>query len=545
MAGGRKAALAPIKPMAPLSPGDCMARSTIPQLVAATLALSSLSVAVALQVNGQANAQSDGAKPALTKVYFGVDACRDCHGKDKEIAPEKALYYRGTEISIWDAQDKHKDATAVLLGERSRQMAKLLGYKTPLTKEPKCINCHGVPVENGADVDQESYGTARQREKSGVSCVACHGAYAEWVNEHAGKIIAKKGKSWKDLTPAHKQSDYGLTNLWDPATRAALCCSCHVGDAAQGKMVTHEMYAAGHPPLPGIEIVAFGEAMPRHWRTFSEKIAAQPGFKERFKANQSFDGDREGLEQTRMLTIGAVAAFRAAIRLVAEQAKLTIDEPKEAHQSWPELASFECYACHHDLKKDSWRQKRGYTGKPGRPALRAWPTALLALGLDRLEGSAESEFGRAEFERRLAPLRASLNAQPFGEPDKIKASAVNLDKWCAAALDKLKTKTFDKGSSRQSLEQLLAVSDHRVMDFDSVRQIGWALQALVSDVDPALLKNNKWKTAYAELQTKLELELIKGQKSIVPEFLNQTLNRIANYDPEQVEALFDKFSARA
>ena len=40
-----------------------------------------------------------------------------------------------------------------------------------------------------------------------------------------------------------------------------------------------------------------------------------------------------------------------------------------AHDSasdWPEFAHLECYQCHHDLRRDSWRIRRGYGGrKPG------------------------------------------------------------------------------------------------------------------------------------------------------------------------------------
>ena len=32
-----------------------------------------------------------------------------------------------------------------------------------------------------------------------------------------------------------------------------MCLSCHLGNAREGRVVTHEMYAAGHPPLPGFE----------------------------------------------------------------------------------------------------------------------------------------------------------------------------------------------------------------------------------------------------------------------------------------------------
>ena len=40
----------------------------------------------------------------------------------------------------------------------------------------------------------------------------------------------------------------------DPVRRTELCLSCHLGSTSENKMVTHAMYAAGHPPLPGFEM---------------------------------------------------------------------------------------------------------------------------------------------------------------------------------------------------------------------------------------------------------------------------------------------------
>ena len=246
-----------------------------------------------------------GTQTKLTPIYFGVKNCRKCHGLDKKVSEEDALFYQGTEMSTWDQHDKHKDAIRVLTEDRGKQMARILGWD--VTKARECISCHGVHTE-GAMVDSASYETEKQRVENGVSCVVCHGAFREWVNTHAGEIIAEKGKSWKDLDRTKKKNQFGLANLWNPVTRAELCFSCHIGNAEQGKVVTHEMYAAGHPPLPGIEIVAFADAMPRHWRTFSEKIAQHPDHEERFKRNQDLKEKDSGrkdadLEQSRMLII--------------------------------------------------------------------------------------------------------------------------------------------------------------------------------------------------------------------------------------------------
>ena len=66
-----------------------------------------------------------------------------------------------------------------------------------------------------------------------------------------------------------------MTDLWDPVTRGKKCVSCHIGnpDPEEEKVVTHAMYAAGHPPLPGIEVATFSDAQPRHWQYLREKKA--------------------------------------------------------------------------------------------------------------------------------------------------------------------------------------------------------------------------------------------------------------------------------
>src|SRR5579864_7286783 len=202
--------------------------------------------------NERAHAGAGKQNGKLETFYYGEELCSKCHNMTpdqvkKEVPAEKSLLYRGIEMEVWFTKDKHKNATTVLAGERGKLMAKNLKYD--VTKSAQCLSCHGVYVTDEKLVDEESF-KPDQRVKSGVTCVACHGAYSDWVNEHS-----KPAKSrWKQFDREEKEAKFGLKDLWDPAKRAALCSSCHVGEAAAGKIVTHEMYAAGHPPLPGIEI---------------------------------------------------------------------------------------------------------------------------------------------------------------------------------------------------------------------------------------------------------------------------------------------------
>ena len=69
------------------------------------------------------------------------------------------------------------------------------------------------------------------------------------------------------------------------------------------------------------------------------------------------------------------------MKLLADDAA---DTPKD---QLLDFAHFDCYACHHDLKVPSWRQKRGYRGAPGRPTMKPWSTETLRAVLDHARGA--------------------------------------------------------------------------------------------------------------------------------------------------------------
>ena len=97
----------------------------------------------------------------------------------------------------------------------------------------------------------------------GVSCENCHGPYSGWADPHAvAPFRTLPTAQWEAL---------GFVDLRSPAGKAEKCLSCHIGNSDEGKVVTHEMYAAGHPPLPSIEVATFTFAMPRHWWLNAER----------------------------------------------------------------------------------------------------------------------------------------------------------------------------------------------------------------------------------------------------------------------------------
>src|SRR6185312_3755798 len=151
------------------------------------------------------------------------------------------------------------------LSARARRMGELLGYKEEVQKKEECLSCHGVVIRDPKLKDRSF------DPNEGVNCVLCHGPFKEWVSKHS---VFTEREEWRQLSRREKQEKFGLTDLWTPSKRTALCASCHIGDLKPNepaKFVTHEMYAAGHPPLPSFEAATFSDQMPRHWDYLQQK----------------------------------------------------------------------------------------------------------------------------------------------------------------------------------------------------------------------------------------------------------------------------------
>src|SRR5947209_12410957 len=118
------------------------------------------------QTPGAETARKPGA--VKTKLYFGVSECTTCHSNPDLYKNAPPNLCTCDEATIWQKQDKHKDAYVNLFKERGRQIAALLKYEKP-DIENNCVTCHGVRVEN------EKFRHLSFKTEDGVSCVACHG----------------------------------------------------------------------------------------------------------------------------------------------------------------------------------------------------------------------------------------------------------------------------------------------------------------------------------------------------------------------------------
>jgi Cytochrome c554 and c-prime len=471
----------------------------------------------------EAALQPPADRPGLTKLYFGIQACKKCHSEGIRNDPEALCTCE--EFPIWFNKDKHPLAYKALLPDspRAKAMGEILGYKPH--EAQACIVCHGVytPPKEQRDPTFSI--------EDGVSCVACHGPYAEWVERHSSTLESRR-QQWRKLSRAEKERQAGMTDLWDPAKRDQLCASCHVGSSAEGKVVTHEMYAAGHPPLPSFEIATFSEQMPKHWQYLWEKP-------KRVQELLGYAPNR--LEQTELVVVGGVASFHETLALTAGEATKRT-QAKESEGRALDFALFDCASCHHDLKRDSWRQKRGYPGSPGRPQMPNWPLAILRVAVSYAAANdAKEKQARQELDTALGQLAHAYDVQPFGEPGTVESAAKALAQWSDGLRASLAKGTYDKAAALRILHQLAAEPARSTPDFESARQLAWAFEIVYQDycregkevkTDPAV------NAVVRKLKADLNLELPSGKERKLLDFLRASLERQAAYDPEPVKKAF-------
>jgi hypothetical protein len=412
--------------------------------------------------------------------YLGAAQCSACHTRP---VGAKDDFVKLREFRVWRLEDKHSQAYSVLKSPRGRRMGELLGVKDVTKPEVGCLGCHALDPD-----------LTKKREKEapivedGVSCEACHGPGGGWLNLHTIPAIWRK-KSGEE------KARYGLTNLRDPKVRAQVCLSCHQGNAAEGKVVTHAMYAVGHPPLPSVELAGFSEVLPPHWYHLKEVPWLQKGANE--EERRLYDYDRAEYHQTRIALVGAAMSLRESAELLRQRstplpafARVRWPElvgqdwlgGKAVAQNWPELAMthFDCAACHHELERPSWRQARGYRGVPGRPLLPAWPRVLLPV-VGRVVDSGKGGNVKT-LEEALAELDRICSEAPFGKPGPLGAGAGKVMAACDKMLQAIDGLKLNRPVALRILRGLCDQIISGTPDYDSARMFTSAFASIYGDL---------------------------------------------------------------
>jgi hypothetical protein len=271
-----------------------------------------------------------------TGKFQGARSCAAtaCHG-GIEPDPRFPLSQRN-EYSSWLDHDPHARAHRTLSNEKSRIILQRLARANETAEDrdrrlANCFACH-----NPQPAQDRQAATYYSRE--GVSCEICHGASEQWIGAH---VVADWGVQKKTDRQAWRARtrELGYVDTEDLTIRGKTCAQCHVG--SPDREVNHDLIAAGHPVLK-FELAAYHELLPKHWRANRER-------------------ERVAQFETALWSAGQIAAADAALSLLEWRAKPSTTKHPDA--AWPELAEYDCFACHHDLEDPSWRRQRTVAGQ--------------------------------------------------------------------------------------------------------------------------------------------------------------------------------------
>ena len=512
--------------------------------------------------------------------------CLACHGNatpksEPELSPDLGSrgsdgWFLGDEILTWNQHDHHYHAFSILLNEPSRQIARHLGIvdqagESLVHRDRRCLSCHSsMPVEQmtlqGDLVQSETSGDPRYT--IGVSCEACHGPAGKGANGADGWGVAHTKRefepahsgTWRTLTPQKKFDDFGYWDIHSTRTQTRVCLTCHLGNAEQQKVITHEMYAAGHPPLPSFELSQFIHQMPRHWRRLDEKPRElREEFLEQTRTQRdsgsfAVEYDPKGLAVAKATMIAALVTLEESMHLTAD----LMNDPADAVQ--PELANYACFGCHHELVRDGWRKTRRLTTTPGRPTLHEWPFALASI----VAASQFKDAADSPLKMEIGMVAAALNSQPYGNATDLRNATRSLATAAESQARKLSSLTIDRERAVDLLRGIARYASIESVDYDSARQFIWAYERtqaeLKSPPEPWVRGQipKEWIGGNPSLQeleqsmvlwlpanrnkdgAKVELHLGNKPFDRIQHSVDvsKTLDRIANYHPDTVRNAF-------
>ena len=486
--------------------------SLVPLLLAGSAALAAPPIA--------ADGPRDGDRDRAT--YTSARTCARCHGDPNNLFMENPRLIRHDEYQIWSRQDRHSRAFEALKTPESLEITMRLGWPRPAQEERRCLSCHGTDSSIDADLGRTSPADrAGSLDPDGVGCLACHGGGGSWLVAHA----LGDPKAWMEQSAAAKQR-LGLNDLRDPIRRTKVCLSCHIGDPDHGKDLTHDLYAAGHPPLRSIEVKAFSQAMPKHW----EEPEAVPYILQASRKTQK-DGyhyDPEELSRARWVATVGVATLveeATALRRSPERGSGALD-----------FARFDCTACHHDLQAadgDSWRQRRGFPAGAGRPPLPYWPTALAGLGI----GAANDAGARGRFSRLANDLDRAVGRSPFADPSRLDPAAEALAREAGGLIQTLDAARFDRPTAEAMLRSISDAARAGPADVETARQLAWAFLAIATELDPTFRGRPEARTTLETLGRDLDLGVFPPTEP--PAGTAPVVRRALDYDPARYREQFD------
>jgi len=402
--------------------------------------------------------------------HLGVATCAGstCHGSTRPFADSRI---RQDEYFIWQRKDAHARAYETLLSTRSQAIAHKLGL-SDAASAPRCLVCHAdnVPVAQRGERFQLS---------DGIGCEACHGASERWIGPHTA--------GYKTLD---ERSAAGLAPLWDPIARAKVCSDCHIG--SDSHPMSHAIMAAGHPPLL-FELDTFGVLEPPHWHVdagYVQRKGAQDPARN-WAAGQA-EGARKVLEN--------------------------LSGPRFGNGMFPELAFFDCNACHHSLVKADRARPQRSGGLPSGAVPLADSQLVMLIRLLEV-----SDAGAArKWHDQWVALQGAGQRGPAEIRSQAKTMLATLDN---SIVPQVRSRTLDDGQLRKLLKSIVgdARGDH-VGDFSDAEQTAMAVSVLTTALSErgAQQVSDELRAAVDELYAQ-----VKNRDNFQPESYSRSIERVA------------------
>lgn len=362
-------------------------------------------------------------------AHLGPATCASsvCHGK---VSPEEGANVLLNEYRTWSRDDYHSRAYTVLRNEESREIARKLGLSNAQTADI-CLDCHAdnVPADKRGEKFQIS---------DGVGCEACHGGAEQWIESHAEEGATHADNLARGMYPTE-----------DPEARARLCLSCHLG--TEGKFADHDIMAAGHPRM-SFELGIFTDLQPAHY-------VVDEDYRER----------KGEIPKVEIWVKGMLYKAKREMALLRS-------ELLDGHGMFPELAFFDCHACHHPMNDVRWRPSE--------------VTRQLPIGVARVNDSslqmlmAITAVLARDASATLGSQVAALHTASTRGKDAFVSQAGRLD----GVLDDLESKFSERGYSDTEiralrLELLQRAADGEYRDFTSAEQAYLGVETLCIQLD--------------------------------------------------------------
>lgn len=471
-------------------------------------------------------------------------ACIECHRKKDANQTEliQASLYLGTPVAQGQrALDADVHALAVgkiwnsngSLTKAFEDIVNNLQWKAGSNDvQTKCLTCHAGLQTN------ESNGLGRPLSEilvdrsttfaDAIGCEACHGRGDKYENLHVQANWLAQSASFK--------KGFGFYDLENSAIAAEVCMSCHLGNRAQSKFVTHDMYAAGHPPLPPFDLAKFLEGTcAKHWKDLDEKSAAwaaspssSDGIRreyllQHFRFDAAADSKPDESPSLLLMDESIQSHFRKTQQSLVGQIVSSIVSHDLMFQGatqeaqWGDYANYDCVGCHQTLYK-SLRSSFNPSGRvPGRPQRSRWTEldpGLVSLG----------------FPSELLPsqklVESNLNLKPFGSADGIQAAlatypALRESVWDQIELQARTPLRLDQAKSW--MRSYLAVKQQSLGNEWVAKQVFWTLEAYFDDLAEFTSRHPDISQDTSDLKTKF-----RELAALAP-----PVSRMVSCDPQQ------------